>query len=152
MRTPFAQLLRRQRLARGLTQQELADRARLSERSISDLERGVKTAPRLVTVRLLIEALGLEGADAVALREAVQPDHAEVVDPALTGMQASAHAMGPHEPQVASQQDQEAGLSSTSRAPLFDIQYAGARTGRRPRTKRSTVALCTTICPRIGCT
>ena len=30
-------LLRRQRLARGLTQQELADRARLSERSISDL-------------------------------------------------------------------------------------------------------------------
>jgi pimeloyl-ACP methyl ester carboxylesterase/transcriptional regulator with XRE-family HTH domain len=124
VRTPFAQLLRRQRLARGLTQQELADRARLSERSISDLERGVKTTPRLVTVRLLIEALGLEGADAAALREAVQPDLTEVVDPPRTGMQASAHAMGPHEPQVASQQDHEAGLSSTNRAPLFDIQYA----------------------------
>jgi pimeloyl-ACP methyl ester carboxylesterase len=54
----------------------------------------------------------------------VQLDLAEVVAPALTGMQASAHAMGPSEPQVASQQDQEAGLSSTSRAPLFDIQYA----------------------------
>jgi predicted ATPase/DNA-binding CsgD family transcriptional regulator len=124
VRTPFAQLLRRQRLARGLTQQELADRARLSERSISDLERGVKSAPRLTTVRLLIEALGLEGAEAVALREAVQPDHAEVVDPTLNTMHVSAHAIGPHEPRVASQQDREAGLSSTSRAPLFDIQYA----------------------------
>ena len=112
MRTPFAQLLRRQRLARGLTQQELADRARLSERSISDLERGVKTAPRLVTVRLLIEALGLEGADAAAFREAVQPGQAEVVGPALTHIDASA-SYEPH-----------AGLSLASRAPLFDIQYA----------------------------
>jgi pimeloyl-ACP methyl ester carboxylesterase/DNA-binding XRE family transcriptional regulator len=114
VRARFAQLLRRQRLACGLTQQELADRARLSERSISDLERGVKSAPRLTTVRLLIEALGLEGADAAALREAVQPGAT------LTHIDASAS----YEPHVASQQDQQAGLSLASRAPLFDIQYA----------------------------
>jgi len=120
VRTPFAQLLRRQRLARGLTQQELAERARLSERSISDLERGVKTSPRLVTVRQLIEALGLEGAEAAALRAAVQPGRAELVGPTLTRIDASAS----HEPHAASQQDQQAGLSLASRAPLFDIQYA----------------------------
>jgi pimeloyl-ACP methyl ester carboxylesterase/DNA-binding XRE family transcriptional regulator len=81
-RPPFAELLRRQRLARGLTQQELAERARLSERSISDLERGVKNAPRLTTLRLLIDALGLEGEEAVALREAVESVHADAL---LTG-------------------------------------------------------------------
>ena len=118
MGTPFAQLLRRQRLARGLTQQELADRARLSERSISDLEREVKTAPRLVTVRLLIEALGLDGAEAAALRDAVRSGEAEAVGAALTRIDASAS----REPHVASQQKQQAGPSS--RPPLFDIQYA----------------------------
>jgi pimeloyl-ACP methyl ester carboxylesterase/transcriptional regulator with XRE-family HTH domain len=123
VRTPFAQLLRRQRLARGLTQQELADRARLSERSVSDLERGVKSAPRLTTVRLLIEALGLEGAEAVAFREAVQLDPVEVVDPTLRGMRESTQAMASHEPPGSSQHDTEAELS-TNRGPLFDIQYA----------------------------
>jgi pimeloyl-ACP methyl ester carboxylesterase/transcriptional regulator with XRE-family HTH domain len=122
--TPFAQLLRRQRLARGLTQQELAERARLSERSISDLEHGVKTAQRLVTVRQLIEALGLEGADAAALRAAVQPAPAEPVGP-LRRIDASAS----HEPHVASRQDRQAGLSVTSRVPLFDVQYARREDG-----------------------
>jgi pimeloyl-ACP methyl ester carboxylesterase/transcriptional regulator with XRE-family HTH domain len=118
--TLFAQILRRQRLARGLTQQELAERARLSERSISDLERGVKTAPRLITVRLLIEALGLEGAEAATLRAAVQPHQAEVLGQAPTHIDASAS----HEPHVASPQDQQVGASVAGRAPRFDIQYA----------------------------
>ena len=42
---PFAHVLRQQRLARGLTQEALADRARLSVRAISDLERGAKRRP-----------------------------------------------------------------------------------------------------------
>jgi hypothetical protein len=74
-------------------------------------------------VRLLIEALGLEGVDAVALREAVQPDHAEVIDPALRGMRGSTQAMAPHESPGTGHDATEAELS-TSRGPLFDIQYA----------------------------
>jgi transcriptional regulator with XRE-family HTH domain len=53
----FGQVLRQLRIARGLTQEELADRARLSVRGISDLERGVKLAPRSTTLRLLANAL-----------------------------------------------------------------------------------------------
>ena len=55
----FARLLRYYRLAAGLTQEELAERARLSTRAISDLERGVKALPHHHTVELLAAALEL---------------------------------------------------------------------------------------------
>jgi transcriptional regulator with XRE-family HTH domain/tetratricopeptide (TPR) repeat protein len=55
----FAAALRRHREAAGLTQAELADRAGLGERTVSNLERGVNTAPYPSTVRLLAGALGL---------------------------------------------------------------------------------------------
>jgi transcriptional regulator with XRE-family HTH domain len=55
----FAQLLKRHRLAAGLTQEALAERAGVSARAISDLERGGGRTPRLETVRLLATALGL---------------------------------------------------------------------------------------------
>src|SRR5579884_3452685 len=42
---PFGCLLQRQRLAAGLSQEELAERAGLSRRGISDLERGVRRSP-----------------------------------------------------------------------------------------------------------
>jgi LuxR family maltose regulon positive regulatory protein len=57
----FGGLLRRHRVLAGITQEELAQRARLSARAISDLERGVKRRPRRDTVRLLVEALRLSG-------------------------------------------------------------------------------------------
>ncbi|MFI5278520.1 MAG: helix-turn-helix transcriptional regulator, partial [Ktedonobacterales bacterium] len=55
----FGELLRRYRLARRLTQAELAERAGLSTRGINDLERGARTAPRRDTVTLLAGALDL---------------------------------------------------------------------------------------------
>ncbi len=55
----FGDLLRRFRLAAGLTQETLAERASLSARAISDLERGVKRRPQKETVRLLADALDL---------------------------------------------------------------------------------------------
>jgi tetratricopeptide (TPR) repeat protein/transcriptional regulator with XRE-family HTH domain len=55
----FGELLRRYRKAAGLTQEELAERAGLSARGISDLERGIKAVPRKDTVQLLADALGL---------------------------------------------------------------------------------------------
>src|SRR5262245_37472093 len=56
---PFGALLKRQRLARGLTQEALAERAGLSAVAISNLERGVNSAPRKETMRLLADALQL---------------------------------------------------------------------------------------------
>ena len=42
----FGDLLRRYRLEAGLTQEALAEGSALSARAISDLERGLRTAPR----------------------------------------------------------------------------------------------------------
>jgi len=55
----FGDLLRRFRLAAALTQDALAERATISARAISDLERGVKHRPQKETVRLLADALDL---------------------------------------------------------------------------------------------
>src|SRR5215212_1501391 len=57
----FGDLLRRHRVLAGMSQEKLAERAHLSARAISDLERGVKRTPRRDTVQLLVEALGLSG-------------------------------------------------------------------------------------------
>lgn len=59
----FADMLKRYRTSTGLTQEALAAAARLSVRCISDLERGIKRAPRKDTVRLLAQALHLEDAE-----------------------------------------------------------------------------------------
>src|SRR5450755_804820 len=56
----FGFLLRRHRLAAGLTQEQLADRAELSVRTIRNLERGVTTRPLRHSVQQLAAALGLE--------------------------------------------------------------------------------------------
>jgi predicted ATPase/DNA-binding XRE family transcriptional regulator len=55
----FADLLKHFRAAAGLTQEELAERAGLSARAISDLERGVKLHPYPHTVGRLVTALAL---------------------------------------------------------------------------------------------
>ena len=57
----FPGVLRRLRTGAGLTQEELAAAARVSPRAISDLERGAVSTPQKDTVRLLAEALELDG-------------------------------------------------------------------------------------------
>jgi transcriptional regulator with XRE-family HTH domain len=57
----FGDLLRRLRVARGLTQERLADRAGLSVRGISDLERGLRNLPYRETILRLIAGLELAG-------------------------------------------------------------------------------------------
>jgi tetratricopeptide (TPR) repeat protein/transcriptional regulator with XRE-family HTH domain len=57
----FAGLLRQLRDEAELTQEELAEAAGLSPRSVSDLERGITRTARLDTARLLAGALGLAG-------------------------------------------------------------------------------------------
>jgi transcriptional regulator with XRE-family HTH domain len=51
------------RLAKGLTQEEFAERSGFSQQYISDLERGVSRRPRRETVDLLSRALQLAPAD-----------------------------------------------------------------------------------------
>src|SRR5262252_247720 len=55
----FAGLLRHLRVEARLTQEELAEKASLSPRSISDLERGINRTARKDTAVLLAEALEL---------------------------------------------------------------------------------------------
>lgn len=57
----FAKLLRQLRMSAGLTQEELADSATLSPRTISDLERGISLTARAPTARLLATGLNLAG-------------------------------------------------------------------------------------------
>lgn len=64
-RPPFASLLLRLRQAAGLTQEELATRARVGVRTVRDLESGRATRPQRSTVDLLATALELTGADRV---------------------------------------------------------------------------------------
>src|SRR5689334_896316 len=68
----FGDLLRRYRLAAGLTQEELAERAGLSVRGLSDLERGSRTRPRPHTVRQLAAALALPPSDSLVFQEVAQ--------------------------------------------------------------------------------
>ena len=69
-RPTLADLLRRLRQAARLTQEELAEAAGISVRSVSDLERGINRTARKETARLLSGALGLSGS-AKELFEAV---------------------------------------------------------------------------------
>jgi predicted ATPase/transcriptional regulator with XRE-family HTH domain len=77
-RSAFGTLLREFRLAAGLSQEVLAERARLSTEGISVLERGVRKAPYRETVALLARALSLsapqrERLEAAAVRPTSQP-------------------------------------------------------------------------------
>jgi predicted ATPase/transcriptional regulator with XRE-family HTH domain len=72
----FGHLLKLHRTSLGLTQEALAERAGLSVRAISDLERGICRTPQANTLRLLAGALRLSPADrsafaTVAHREGV---------------------------------------------------------------------------------
>jgi transcriptional regulator with XRE-family HTH domain len=69
---PFATLLKRYRLAAGLTQEELAEQARVSARAISALERGVNRRPHRDTLRLLADALGLTGEERAGFEAAAR--------------------------------------------------------------------------------
>jgi predicted ATPase/DNA-binding XRE family transcriptional regulator/Tfp pilus assembly protein PilF len=78
-------LLRRLREASGLTQEELAARAALSAKGISDLERGARRRPHPQTVRALADALELSEDGRASLLAAV-PKRGGVAhaDPSVT--------------------------------------------------------------------
>ncbi|MFE6685825.1 helix-turn-helix domain-containing protein [Streptomyces sp. NPDC057743] len=63
MTSEFSALLKRLRRAANLTQEALAERAGVGVRTIRGLETGERADPRVTTVRLLADALGLSPED-----------------------------------------------------------------------------------------
>lgn len=78
----FGEALRRYRLAAGLTQEELAERAGLSARGVAYLERGARQ-PYRDTVRRITEALALPEAERAAFASVTRASHATVAPVAL---------------------------------------------------------------------
>ncbi|MFI9237626.1 helix-turn-helix domain-containing protein [Streptomyces sp. NPDC053079] len=84
MASEFSALLRRLRRDAGMTQETLAERAGVGVRTIRGLETGERADPRVTTVRLLADALGLAPEDREELLAAAisrtgngnQPDEA----------------------------------------------------------------------------
>ena len=72
MSATFGAVLRQLRVEADLTQEELAEAARLSPRSVSDLERGIHLTARKDTARLLADALGLAGPARTAFEAAAR--------------------------------------------------------------------------------
>lgn len=68
----FGNLLRQHRRNGQLTQEELAERAGVSTRAISDLERGERTHPYRETARVLADALGLAGNERITFLDAAR--------------------------------------------------------------------------------
>ena len=79
--SPFGAALRRHRLAAGLTQEALAERAQLSAKAVSDLERDPTRCPRLTTVALLVDALALSADDRALLLAAARPGGPQDAEP-----------------------------------------------------------------------
>ncbi|MFI6265794.1 ATP-binding protein [Micromonospora sp. NPDC051006] len=81
VRTGLPDLLRGHRLAAGLTQAELADRAGVGVRTVRDLERGRSSRPQRTTVELLAGALDLTGVTRAAFLAAARGPTADPPDP-----------------------------------------------------------------------
>ncbi len=58
------------RIAAGLSQEALAERARISTEAVGSLERGSRRAPQRQTLALLIDALRVEGEERIRLEQA----------------------------------------------------------------------------------
>jgi transcriptional regulator with XRE-family HTH domain len=81
----FGDLLREYRTRAGISQELLAERARISTAAVGALERGIRRTPYRSTVSLLAKALGLSEEDARALAAArdgarVQPATPDVFE------------------------------------------------------------------------
>jgi predicted ATPase/transcriptional regulator with XRE-family HTH domain len=69
----FGALLKQYRLTAAMTQEALAERANLSTRSVSDLERGINRTPRYDTLNLLAAAMNLSSQQRASLFAAARP-------------------------------------------------------------------------------
>ena len=90
--TALGPLLRRHRRGAGLTQEELAERAGISARTVSDVERGLRDGVYRDTATRIAAALGIAG-DERTLFEAVARGHRAASPPELGGRELQAAAL-----------------------------------------------------------
>ncbi len=98
----FGDLLRRYRVAAGLTQEELAERAGLSRRAVGALETGERLTPHQETIALLVQALGLTTTECALFESAAhqrppgagaQTDPTVILATSRPGSRLPAHAL-----------------------------------------------------------
>jgi len=68
IRSTFGQVLREQRTARGISQEDLALNADVDRTFVSQMERGIRQ-PTITTIMKLAEALGIQASALVARME-----------------------------------------------------------------------------------
>jgi tetratricopeptide (TPR) repeat protein/transcriptional regulator with XRE-family HTH domain len=117
----FAELLRQLRAETRLTQEELAEAAGLSPRSVSDLERGIHRTAQKVTAHLLADALGL-------------------TEPARALFVAAARGRGPAEPVLATARDAAPGAAAAAATRTLPRESANF-TGRERELARLVEAV-----------
>jgi predicted ATPase/DNA-binding XRE family transcriptional regulator len=78
----LGEVLRLFRSAAHLSQETLAERSGLSTRTVSDIETGSARTPRLITIMLLAEALGLSATERTRLQNAARRPSAAAVEKA----------------------------------------------------------------------
>jgi transcriptional regulator with XRE-family HTH domain len=98
----FAALLRRLRAEARLTQEELAEAAGISPRSVSDLERGISRTAHKETARLLADAFAITGPARTAFVAAARGkapvcEVLAAVEGLAAGARSRAGLWGPHE-------------------------------------------------------
>jgi transcriptional regulator with XRE-family HTH domain len=135
----YAGLLRQLRAEAGLTQEELAAAARVSPRTVSDLERGINHAPRRATAELLADALHLTGDKRAQFITPIRKRPSALAGPAEPGP-VSADANGPDDDAAASN---VVWIESAASASFVDREeelavlleaWSGATAGRRVLT------------------
>jgi transcriptional regulator with XRE-family HTH domain len=87
--TTLRAVLKRYRLAAGLSQEALAAHAEVSARAISDMERGLRRAPHPDTIERLAAALRLSPSQRVLLIGAARPETQVSAESALTSLMPS---------------------------------------------------------------
>lgn len=126
--TAFGPLLRRLRMAAGLSQEALAERARISTEAVGALERGTRQAPQRLTLALLIEALAVDGADRERLEAAaVRPSvpRRRAVESSLVGVVSALRLPAPLTSFVGRELDLTVVLAALSEARLLSLVGPG---------------------------
>src|SRR5580704_9653080 len=90
----LAALLKRLRGRAKLSQEELAARAGLSPRTVSDIERGVQLHPRQVTLEILSDALGIDDAERRELWATASSSEIEPIPPVTAELLGRDRAIG----------------------------------------------------------
>lgn len=121
----FGDLLKQYRIAAGLSQEALAERAHLSARAISDLERGVRRAARHDTVRLLAQALDLSSPDQAALDAVVRRRRGPAVRPPALSLRPTRQLPVPPTPLIGREREEAAVTHLLRRADIRLLTLTG---------------------------